>query len=551
MTNSPKWDLSSLYRLDSSERDHDLAELRRRRAAFGAYTDILRQRVPTKEEFAALIREMAALIALDANLSGFADLLFSEDTSNLKAQALMAASREESAELANEFLFFEIWWQKLAPDLADEFLASLPEFAYYLTRARALLPHTLSEGEEKVINLKDANGRYALVELYDSLVSRYVFDGTKIPGASQETLNGEELMVYVRSPKAETRAGAYQEFYRIYKNDGPILSQIYRALVRDYRQEQVRLRRYASPLHSRHMSNDLPPETVASLLRVCESEAPKVFGRYFQVKAKALGLNKLRRYDIYAPIGEDLGQWSFAEGLDLVLESFREFDPSWGRLAQAVVDNQRLDASSRPQKRRGAFCASLTPDQTPWVLMTYNGKTQDLFTLAHELGHAIHSQLAKEQNILQFHACLPLAESASTFGEMLLAKKLLSQSSPEVKKALTFHLLDDAYATVSRQAFFAMFEVKVHELIESGATTEEIAEAYYASLKEQFGENVELSPEFRWEWVSIPHFYHVPFYVYAYSFGQLLVYSLWRVYEREGPALVQKLTRLLARGGSA
>jgi Oligoendopeptidase F len=193
----------------------------------------------------------------------------------------------------------------------------------------------------------------------------------------------------------------------------------------------------------------------------------------------------------------------------------------------------------------------MLPADTPWVLMTYNGRRQDLFTMAHELGHGIHSQLAAEHTLFHFHATLPLAETASTFGEMLLADRLMKQSASERERAdLLFHLLDDAYATIGRQAFFALFEIQAHEMIENGATVDELAEAYLENLKSQFGDSVEVSDEFRWEWVSIPHIFHTPFYVYAYSFGQLLVYSLWRKYQNEGAAFVPLLTSLLAKGGS-
>ncbi|MDR1871813.1 MAG: M3 family oligoendopeptidase [Deltaproteobacteria bacterium] len=549
MTKAPSWDLGQLYVLDSPEIKSDLEKLRNYRRTFVNHQETL-AKGPTLAEFAEVIKELEAISRLGSNLLGFADLKFSEDTSDQKVQSLLAAFREEDAELENDLLFFERWWKELPEAKAKEYMAFQPAYAYHLAQVRSYLPHTLPDGEEKVINLKDANGQEALVTLYDSLTNRYQFDVSKITGVEGQKVNREELMVHVRSHKPENRALAYQELYRVFGADGPILGQIYQALVRDWRVENLKLRNYASPISVRHKANDLPAEAVDSLLRVCQAKGPAVFGRYFQEKAKRLNLATFKRYDLYAPLTEDKGHWTFPEAMDLVEKSFGEFDPNLAQLALNVFKSKRLDAAIKPGKASGAFCASLVPGQTPWVLMSFKGKTQDLFTLAHELGHAAHSQLAADLSIFQFHACLPLAETASTFGEMLLASKLLSQVSPTEKEALYFHLLDDAYATVGRQAFFSLFEREAHQMIEAGATVEELSEAYYANLKGQFGPEVDIAPEFRYEWVSIPHFFHSPFYVYAYSFGQLLVYSLWRLYEKEGPPLAKRLMGLLAKGGS-
>jgi oligoendopeptidase F len=188
---------------------------------------------------------------------------------------------------------------------------------------------------------------------------------------------------------------------------------------------------------------------------------------------------------------------------------------------------------------------------TPWVLMNYTGQVSEVATLAHELGHAVHAMLAAHHSFLTFHSNLPLAETASTFGEMLLVDRLLEEETDEaVRRDLLFQQVDGAYATIMRQIYFALFERQAHEMIQQGASTDELAEAYMENLKEQFGDAVELSDEFRWEWVSIPHIYQVPFYVYAYAFGQLLVFSLYQQYQEEGEAFKPRYLDLLAAGGS-
>jgi oligoendopeptidase F len=191
------------------------------------------------------------------------------------------------------------------------------------------------------------------------------------------------------------------------------------------------------------------------------------------------------------------------------------------------------------------------PGLTPWVLTNYNGRAHDVATLAHELGHAVHSMLAEHHSILTFHATLPLAETASTFGEMLLVDRLLHEEQDEAVRAdLLFRQMDDAYGTIQRQAFFALFERQAHEMIRQDAALEDLAAAYLENLREQFGDAVELSEEFKWEWVSIPHFYEAPFYVYAYAFGQLLVLSLYQQYRREGAAFRPRYLRILEAGGA-
>jgi len=220
-------------------------------------------------------------------------------------------------------------------------------------------------------------------------------------------------------------------------------------------------------------------------------------------------------------------------------------------LAQRVFDEQHIDSEVRKGKQGGAFCASVEPGRTPYVKLNYQGKADDVATMAHELGHAIHAMLAEHHNIFTFHSSLPLAENASTFGEMLLLDKMLSEETDaDVRRDILFAQVDDAYATIMRQAFFALFERKAHKMISEGATVDQLAEVYLENLAAQFGDSIEVSDEFKWEWVSIPHIYHTPFYVYAYAFGQLLVLSLYQQFKAEGPSFIPRYIKILAAGGS-
>jgi oligoendopeptidase F len=210
-----------------------------------------------------------------------------------------------------------------------------------------------------------------------------------------------------------------------------------------------------------------------------------------------------------------------------------------------------LDSAVRKGKRGGAFCSSGDPALTPYVLMSYTGSPRNISTLAHELGHAVHAMLAEDKNALTYHSSLPLAETASTFGEMLLVERFLDQEKDEaVRRDILFAQVDNAYATIMRQVFFALFEREAHQLINAGASVDELSAAYMKNLETQFGDALELPEEFKWEWVSIPHIYYYPFYVYAYSFGQLLVFALYQQYKEEGAAFIPRYLELLSAGGS-
>jgi oligoendopeptidase F len=407
---------------------------------------------------------------------------------------------------------------------------------------------TLSEPEEKIINIKDVTGVTALNMLYDSITNRYVFK-LEIDGEEKEMTRGE-IMALVRQSDPDLRAQAYQELFRVYEEDAPILGQIYQAVARDWRNENINLRGFKSPISVRNLVNDIPDEVIETLLDVTRQNA-KHFQRFFRLKAKRLGVEKLRRYDIYAPVAKADKEYDFSEAADIVLDSFNDFHPKFAQMAQQIFDANHVDGEIRKGKMSGAFCATITPDLTPWVLLNYQGKADDVATMAHELGHGIHALMAQEHTALTQHACLPLAETASTFGEMMLVDKLLAQESDAaVRRDLLYRQMDDAFATILRQNYFSMFEQTAHDMIAEGAQVNEIADAYLANLKDEFGDSVDISDEFRWEWVMVPHFYNVPFYVYAYAFGQLLVLSLYKQFQEEGDAFKPRYMQILSAGGS-
>jgi len=523
------------------------AELEKLAAAFEGRRTQLSPNIGTAQ-FLEIVRQLEAINHLAYRIYAFASLKFAADTQDQIAQTFLGQVQQIMAQVENRVLFFSLWWKGLDDENAQRLMAASGDYRYWLEEMRHFKPHTLSEPEEKIINIKNTTGASALENLYDSITNRYVFHLT-VDGEEKELTRGE-LMVYVRGHDADLRARAYQELYRVYGQDGAILGQIYQTLVRDWRNEQVDLRRFSSPIAARNLRNDIPDDVVDTLLAVCERNAP-VFQRYFRLKARWLGMEKLRRYDIYAAVAKSEKQYDFASAAKMVFDSFAAFDSHVADLAQRVFVEDHLDSEVRKGKRGGAFCATVTPDLTPWVLLNYQGRPDDVATMAHELGHAIHSMLAEHHSLFTQQASLPLAETASTFGEMMLIDQLLQQEDDEaVRRDLLFRQVDDAYATICRQAFFALFERQAHEMVQQGASVDELAQAYLANLEAQFGDAVEVSDEFRWEWVSIPHIYEVPFYVYAYAFGQLLVLSLYQQYKAEGESFKPRYLKILSAGGS-
>ena len=545
----PRWNLKELLPdpLDRSV-EEQLSKLEQAVSDLEALRSGMTPEIPVVE-FAKVIEKLETVDILTRRLQAYSYLWLSEDTQNEIALNLRDRLDQSLVSLGNRILFFEIWFKDLPEEAATRLIAASGDVRYALESIRRFKPHTLSETEERLINLKDANGIDALVSLYEMITNRFSFS-LEVDGETK-SLTRDQLSSYYFNPSPEVRAAAYRELYRVYGENSTVLAQIYSHRVRDWHTEGVELRGYSSPIAARNLGNDLPDEVVDTLLSVCRKNAA-IFQNYFRLKAGWLGLGKLRRYDIYAPLAKADKKYSYAQAWEMVFGSFQEFSPQVAALAKKVLDEGHLDPGPRPGKRGGGFCYTTLPDLTPWVLVNYSGRAGDIATLAHELGHAVHTMLASEHSVMTFHAALPLAETASVFGEMLLTDHLLRQEQdPAIRRDLLVRTLDDAYITVIRQAYFTLFERDAHRMLVEGGSFDELADHYLSNLAEQFGDAVELSEEFKWEWITVPHLYSSPFYTYAYSFGQLLVLALYQQYRSEGAGFVPRYLKLLSYGGSA
>lgn len=491
-------------------------------------------------------------------VDGYAHLKYSADTSSNDAASLLTRMDLMAADIGNRLLFFDLWFRKeLDEDNAKRLIESMPiVYREYLKHKRLLAKYVLTEPEEKIISTLEVTGTNALVKIYDRMVNgfEYLMVIKKARKTIKKTFsNKEKLLSYIRSTKAEERKSAYQSLLQVYKKNSGILGEIYQNLVLQWRDENMNMRGYESPISVRNASNNLDDSTVRALLNVCKKNSD-IFQDYFLEKAKMLGHRKLRRYDLYAPLSlrnSDQKKFTFSEAVNTVLDTFEGFNAQFREYSERVFNEHHVDSEIRKDKQGGAFCSTVSPKRTPYVLLNFDGKSRDVSTMAHELGHAIHSIAASDKPITVAHAPLPLAETASVFAEMLLNDKLFSSVGFREQKILLAEHIDDMYATIMRQAYFTLFEIDVHRIIANeNATTDKISELYLNNLSQQFGDSVNVSSDFQWEWTYIPHFFHSPFYCYAYSFGNLLVLSLYQQFKNEGRSFIPKYLNILSSGGS-
>ena len=544
------WDLTELVKNPKSpafEKQIQLVESKAKQ--FEKIKLNLNPNMPSKK-FLNLLNDLENISEKMSVIGGFASLSYASDTQSDEATSLLTRMTQLGAEISNRVLFFDLWWKRVIDEKnARRLINESGDLVQYLKHKRLLAKYSLTEPEERIINTLDVTGITALVKLYDKITNAFEYL-VKVDGKSKK-LTREQLTVLVRNSKPKIREVSYKSLLTKFKENKGVLGEIYQNIVLNWKDEGIEIRGYPSPITMRNVGNDVDDKTIESLLQVCKKNT-HVFQKFFLEKAKMLGMKKLRRYDLYAPSVKRIKEknYPYDKSVKLVLESLGKFSPKLSGFAKSVFDENHVDSSIRPGKRDGAFCSSLAPKITPYVLVNFTGKTRDVFTLAHELGHAVHSVAAADKSILVSDAPLPLAETASTFSELLLFENLSDKVSDDEKKIMLSEKIDEFYGTILRQSFFTLFEIAAHEQIAQSTTVDEISKTYLRNLGEQFGSSVKLTEDFAVEWVCIPHFYHTPFYCYAYSFGNLLSLSLFQRYKKEGKDFVPSYIEILAAGGS-
>ncbi len=551
------WDLSELVDEKKNIIKNDLKILHFDVKKFENNRNLLNDNI-SSQKFSEMLLQLEKISEKLNMVIGFAHLKYSSNTSSNEYSALVTEMELLGTEISNNLIFFDIWFKNVLKEKdANRIIQTVdPVYKHFLTHKRILSKYTLSEKEEKIVNILEVSGPTALVKIYDRMTNSFEFvleikRNNKI--TRKKFINKEKLMSLVRSNKSEERKAAYKSLFNVYKNNSGVLGEIYLNLIVQWHDENIKIRGFDSPISVRNVYNDISDSVVSTLLDTCKKNS-FIFHKYFNLKAKMLKLKKLERYHLYAPFvkkGIVQKRYTYEQAVNIVLTVFESFDPKFREYAEIVFNKNHIDAEIRKGKMSGAFCSTITPKLTPYILLNYDGMYRDVSTMAHEFGHAIHSICSSNLPIAVSHAPLPLAETASVFAEMLLNEKLAEEMTEQERSILLAEQIDDMYATIMRQSYFTLFEIDAHsKVIENNANIDNVSNLYKKNLQDQFGNSVIVSDDFMWEWTYIPHFYHTPFYCYAYAFGNLLVLSLFNMYKKEGKAFIPKYFNLLSAGGS-
>jgi oligoendopeptidase F len=548
------WDLGDLYRgLDDPRIEADLDAAKERAKTFeSTYRGTIAvPGGPPAERLLQAVTELEALSEIMDRPVIYASLVHAARTTEPRHGALLARTRERRTDINKLLIFFDLEWVKVEDAAANALLArpELARYRHFLEQKRIWKPHYLSEPEEKILEEKAISGKSAFIRLFDETVSALQFHFTIDGRTEQLSLQKINAKLYDadRTVRAASAAGLTQGL----QDNARLLTYILNTLVFDHHSD-CDLRHHTDVMNSRHLANEIDGKVVDALMTATERHHATV-QRYYRLKARLLGLEQLYDYDRYAPLFREQPAVDWPTARRIVQESYSAFSPRGGEIIREFFDRRWIDAELRDGKRGGAFSASTVPSAHPYILMSYTDKLRDVMTLAHELGHGLHQYLSRRVGYLQCDTPLTTAETASVFGEMLTFRRLQQlYPEPRTRLAMLCSKIEDGFATVFRQVVLTRFEQSVHrERHDEGElATERINELWMQANWPMHGDVVRLTDGYAWWWSYIGHFIHVPFYCYAYAFGELLVLALVKKYEQEGPAFVPKYLEMLAAGGS-
>ncbi len=548
----PEWDLGDLYTSPQSE------EVGRDLERAGAAAKELKatyqgKLAETANDGASLLKAVQAYEALAdllGKLGSYAGLLYASDQANEAIAKFYGDVSEKLTAISTDLIFFELELNGIDDDVLAAALKH-PELSRYkpwFDDLRKEKPHQLDEKLEQLFHEKGQTGRGAWMRLFNETMTALRFDVSGV----EEPLTLEPTLNLLSDPDGKKREAASEALADVFGDNLRLFTLITNTLAKD-KEISDRWRHFKDVADSRHLANRVEAPVVDALVASVHEAYPRLSHRYYAMKAKWLGLEKLAHWDRNAPLPEKPErtiQWGDAR--DIVLEAYGGFAPEMAAIAKKFFDQRWIDAPVRPGKASGAFSAATVPSVHPYVLMNYQGKPRCVTTLAHELGHGVHQCLAAEQGPLLAPTPLTLAETASVFGEMLTFKALLAQTTDaRERKAMMAAKVEDMLNTVVRQIAFYTFERRVHEARRQGElTSEQLGEIWMAVQTESLGPAIELKPGYEVFWTYIPHFIHSPFYVYAYAFGDCLVNSLYGLYQEAHPGFVEKYFDMLKAGGS-
>jgi oligoendopeptidase F len=547
---SAEWDLSDLA--DGAEQVEQALEEALERARAFAARHAGRVAELDRAALAAAMRELAEIHELIGRAGAYASLRFATDTADPARGALLQRVQEQATAAETELLFFDLEWAALDDRRAEELLApdadgagALDFARHHLRSARRYRPHLLSEPEEKILAEKSISSQSAWARLFGELVA-----ALRVP------LDGEQLKLDValsrlQSADRERRRAAAEAVSAALEPGLRTRAFIYNTLAHDKAVED-RLRRYPHWLAARNLDNEASEESVRALIEAVRRryDLPQ---RWYRLKARLLGIERLADYDRTAPLGSEEVSYSYGQARELVLETYEAFSPVAGALVRRFFDERWVDAPVRAHKRGGAFCSYTVPSAHPYVMLNFTARRRDVLTMAHELGHGLHAALARGQGIFHQGTPLTMAETASVFGEALTFGRMLAEVGDDSQRlALLAERIDGAIATVFRQMAMNRFEHLVHtrRRSEGELSVDRLCETWVETQAELFGDSVAITDGYRRWWSYVPHFINTPGYVYAYAYGQLLALSAYGRYLEEGEPFVPRYLDLLAAGGS-
>ena len=544
----PVWDLSDLYPApDSPKLQADLSEAEASARDFKErYTGKLA--TAPGATLAAAIETYERIEEILGRVMSYAQLLFSGDSSNPVYGQFYQTMNERVTEISSHLIFFTLEMNRIDDATLDRELAASADLARYrpwLRDLRVFRPHQLSDEVEELLHDKDVTGQSAWSRLFDETIA-----GMRVPIAA-ESLTVNAALEKLSSPDRSVRAAAGEAIGAAFGERIRLFSLITNTKAKD-KEIIDRWRHYPRPGSYRNRSNMVEDEVVDALVTAVVDAYPRLSHRYYLLKAKWLGLPKLAHYDRNAPLpGDDDRKIAWPEARDRVLTAYGAFSPDLARIGQQFFDKPWIDVPPREGKAGGAFSHPTVPSAHPYLLLNYHGRTRDVMTLAHELGHGVHQVLAADQGYLMASTPLTLAETASVFGEMLTFRALLDSATPAQRRFMLTSKVEDMLNTVVRQIAFYRFETRVHEERRRGELLpDRIGEIWRGVQVESLGPAFDFAPEYDVFWAYVPHFVHSPFYVYAYAFGDCLVNALYSVFQSGHPGFQAKYLDMLRAGGT-
>jgi len=544
-----RWNLDPL--VDGKGAEGSLALLEEARVGAETFAKKHRGKVAELDAdgLVAAMRSLEELFEKVGRAGSYASLWFTVDTTDPERGALLQQVQEKGAEIETSLIFFELEWNELPDDRAEELLADdrLAFCSHHLRTARRYLPHQLTEPEERVLTETDVTGGSAFRRLFTELTSALTVE---LPDA-ELSVPLMEALSRLQDPDRSRRAEAATGVTAALEPGLRTRAFIFNTLLQD-KSTKDRLRSYYHWLAARNLSNEASDESAAALIDAV-IDSYELARRWYRLKARLLGLDKLAYYDRMAPVATEEQRIGYADARDLVLDCYRGFSPELGDAAAGFFDGDFIDAPPDPGKRGGAFCAYAVPAAHPYVMLNYTSRSGDVLTMAHELGHGVHAYLAREQGLFQFGTPLTVAETASIFGETIVLERLLADApNADARLSLLAESLDGAVAAVFRQVAMNRFEDRIHSRRrEQGELSVEAYSGLWLETQaDLLGDSVEPDDEYGSWWSYVPHFVDSPGYVYAYAYGHLLALSVYRRYQDSGDEFVPSYLDLLKAGGS-